>query len=153
MEVGSGLITHLPFQPQAKGKVEKVIQFIEDCFIKNHRTKNLNELNLAFKRWLNWYDQRNHRGLGLAPKVLREKSIKEGKVAFWPLADNLDLDSILAVKDQRRPNKYNIFSYQGKEYQLSSENVCYPGKVELRILPDNKIRVFREKQLIAELTQ
>ena len=153
MELGSGLITHLPFQPQAKGKIEKVIQFIENCFIRNHKAKNLNELNLAFKRWLVWYDQRNHRGLGLAPITVREKLIKEGQAAFRPIADNLNLDSVLAVKDERRLNKYNIFSYQGKEYQLSSENICYPGKVELRIMPDNKIRVFREKELIAELTQ
>ncbi|MBM3205805.1 transposase family protein [Candidatus Shapirobacteria bacterium] len=150
-EVGSGLITHLPFHPYAKGKLEKLIRFVQDCFIKNHRAKTIEQLNQDFKEWLAWYDLRNHRTLGLAPKILRERLIRENKVAFRPLADGLDLDTIFAVKEERRPNKYNIFSYQGKEYQLSPERVCYPGKVELRILPDNRIRVFKEKELVAEL--
>lgn len=151
IEVGSGLITHLPFHPYAKGKLEKLIQFVQDCFIENHRAKTIDQLNQDFKRWLAWYDSRNHRTLGLAPKILRERIIKENKIAFRPLADGLDLDTIFAIKEERRPNKYNIFSYQGKEYQLSPDRVCYPGKVELRILPDNRIRVFKESELVAEL--
>jgi hypothetical protein len=34
---------------------------------------------------------------------------------------------------------------------LPLDKVAYPGKVELRILPDNCIRVFKEQELIAEL--
>lgn len=151
-EVGSGLITHFPYQPQAKGKVEKVIKFIEDCFIKHHKAKTLKELNQAFQRWISWYDTRNHKGLGQAPEIVREKLIREKKVAFSPLKKELDLDTVFSVKDQRKPNKYNIFHYQGKEYQLPLEKVIYPGKIELRIMPDNRIRVFnKEKELIAEL--
>lgn len=151
-EVGSGLITHIPYHPQAKGKIEKLNRFIQDCFLKNQKAKTLEELNLAFKRWLNWYDSRNHRGLGLAPKLVREKLIQEKKIAFKTPKKTLDLDTIFTVKDERKPNKYNIFSYQGKEYQLPLEKVVYPGKVELRIMPDNQIRVFnKEKELIAEL--
>jgi hypothetical protein len=151
-EVGSGLITHLPYHPQAKGKIEKLHRFIQDCFLRNQKAQTLEELNQSFKRWLNWYDSRNHRGLGIAPKIVREKLIREKKVAFRPLKKNLDLDTIFSVQDERKPNKYNIFSYQGKEYQLPLEKVVYPGKVELRIMPDNRIKVFnKEKELIAEL--
>lgn len=151
-EIGSGLITHLPYQPQAKGKVEKIIKFIEDCFIKHHKAETLEELNQGFKRWISWYDSRNHRALGLAPEVVRERLIRNKKVAFRSLKKGLDLDTIFSVKDQRKPNKYNIFHYQGKEYQLPLEKVVYPGNVELRIMPDNRIRVFnKEKELIAEL--
>lgn len=151
-EVGSGLITHLPYHPQAKGKIEKLNRFIQDCFLKNQKAKTLEELNQSFKRWLSWYDSRSHRGLGIAPKIVREKLIQEKKVAFQPLKKNVDLDRIFAIQDERKPNKYNIFSYQGKEYQLPLEKVIYPGKVELRIMPDNRIKVFsKEKELIAEL--
>lgn len=151
MEVGSGLITHFPYHPQGKGKVEKLIDYVQNCFLKNHRASNLKELNDEFKRWIRWYDKRNHRGLGEAPYIARERLIKQGKTAFKPLDDKLDLDIILSVKDQRKPNKCNVFHYKGKEYQLPLDKVMYPGKIELRIMPDNKIRVFNpNKQLIAE---
>lgn len=151
-EVGSGLITHAPFHPQGKGKVEKFIRFVQDCFLKNHRATTLEELNKDFQRWLKWYDQRGHRTLGEAPQLTREKLIKAKKVAFRPLSKGIDLDAVFTVKEERKPNKYNIFRYQGKEYQLPLEKVCCPGKVELRILPDNRIRVFnKERELIAEL--
>lgn len=150
-EIGSGLITSLPFHPQGRGKEEKLFRFIQDCFIKNEKVKTLDELNQDFERWLLWYDSRKHRSLGVAPQETRERLIKEGKNVFKPLKKGLDLETIFSVKDERKPNKYNIFSYQGKEYQLPLEKVVYPGKVELRILPDRRIRVFKEKELIAEL--
>lgn len=151
-EAGSGLITAAPFYPQGKGKIEKLNQFVQRCFIRNHKAKTLEELNRDFKRWLLWYDQRNHRTLGIAPRIAREKLIKTGKTAFKPLPESADLDTIFAVREERKPNKYNIFSYQGNEYQLPLEKVAYPGKVELRITPDNRIKVFtKEKELIAEL--
>jgi len=151
-EVGSGLITHAPFQPQGKGKVEKLLQFIQDCYLANHKAKNLIQLNQGLQRWVAWYDQRGHRGLGEPPKAVRQRLIASKKVAFRPVPKNKDLDTIFAVQEERKPNKYNIFSYQGKQYQLPQEKVCYPGKVELRILPDNSIRVFsKEQELIAEL--
>ncbi len=150
-EVGSGLITHLPYQPQGKDKIEKLFRFVQNCFIKNQRSKNLKDINLNFNRWARWYDERNHRSLGIAPKIIRERLIKEKKVAFSPLKEDLNLDNIFSIKDERKPDKRNIFSYGGKEYQLPLEKVSYPGKVELRILPDNRMRVFREKEMIAEL--
>lgn len=150
-EAGSALITHAPFHPQSKGKVEKLIRFIEDCFLKNHGADNLKQLNRDFKNWISWYDIRNHRTLGIAPKTMREKLIRENKVAFRPVPLNLDLNSIFALKDERKPNKYNIVSYQGKEYQLPQSKLIYPSRVELRITPDNRIKVFNQKhEQIAE---
>lgn len=150
-EVGSGLITAKPYHPQSKGKVEKVFRFIQDCFLAHHTAANLDELNSQFQRWLLWYDQRNHRTLGTAPAMVRKKLIRQKLVAFKQLPKNLDLDNIFAVSEIRKPNKYNIFSYNGKQYQLPLEKVVYPGQVELRILPDNSINVFQENKLITTL--
>jgi len=151
-EVGSGLITSIPFNPQARGKIEKLFRFIQDCFLKHHRATNLKEFNLNFKKWVAWYDSRKHRSLGVAPRLTRERLIREGKVAFRKVPKGLDLKNIFTIQDFRKPNKCNIFSYRGKEYQLPLDKVIYPGKVELRIMPDNRIRVFnKEKELIAEL--
>jgi transposase len=120
--------------------------------VKHHRANNLKELNQAFRKWVAWYDSRKHRSLGVAPRLTRERLIKEGKVAFRKVPKGLDIETIFSVQDFRKPNKCNIFSYQGKEYQLPLDKVVYPGKVELRIMPDNRIRVFnKEKELIAEL--
>ncbi|MFZ2969887.1 MAG: hypothetical protein WA063_01950 [Minisyncoccia bacterium] len=150
-EAGSGLITTIPFRPQGKGKVEKLIQFIQNCFIAHHTASSLEELNQQFKKWMRWYDLRNHRALGLSPSVVREKLIAENKNAFREIPKGMDLETVFSIKCERQPNKYNIFSYQGKNYQLPINKVSYPGKVELRIMPDNKIRVLKERKLIAEL--
>lgn len=128
-----------PNLSQSRGKEEKLFRFIQDCFIKNQKAKNLEELNQNFQRWLLWYDFRKHRSLGITPKETRGRLIKEGKNAFNPLKKGIDLDIVFSVKDERKPNKYNIFHYQGKEYQLPLEKVVYPGKVELKIMPDNWI--------------
>lgn len=151
-EVGSGLITHAPFHPQGKGKIEKFLRFAQECYLGNHKAKTLIQLNEGFRRWLAWYDQRGHRGLGESAKAARAKLVAQGKVAFRPVPKGVNLDSVFAVKEERKPNKYNIFSYHGNQYQLPLDKVQYPGKVELRILPDETIRVFnKEQELIAEL--
>ena len=153
-EVGSGLLTCAPFYPQAKGKIEKLFQFIQDCFVAHHTAKTLEELNSQLQRWISWYDSRRHKGLGIFPRQARDILIAQEKSAFKNLAPSADLDKIFSVRDFRKPNKYNIFHYQGKEYQLPLERALYPGKVELRIMPDNAIKVFDSNQnLIAELQQ
>ena len=87
-----------------------------------------------------------------APRSARVKLIAQQKVAFKPCKKGIDLDTVFSVRDERKPNKYNIFSYQGKIYQLPLDKVQYPGKVELRILPDNRIRVFdKDRKLVVEL--
>ena len=45
MEIGSGLITHAPFHPQGKGKIEKLLRFVQECFVQHHHAANLAQLN------------------------------------------------------------------------------------------------------------
>jgi len=50
LELGITLPTHPPDNAKAKGKIERLFRFIQERFISEHRTKNLDELNLELEK-------------------------------------------------------------------------------------------------------
>lgn len=46
LELGVILITHLPGNARAKGKIERLFRFIQERFISEHTAKTLDKLNL-----------------------------------------------------------------------------------------------------------
>ncbi|HHS98281.1 MAG TPA: hypothetical protein ENK08_10400 [Chloroflexi bacterium] len=56
-------------RPQTKGKVEKIIQFIERDFlnVERNRVKNLEDLNHRAERWRRWYNRRRHESIRKSP--------------------------------------------------------------------------------------
>jgi len=98
--------------PQTKGKVEKVIQFIERDFlnVERHRVANLEELNSKAEEWRAWYNTREHEGIQTIPQrryfpsahrvradVLwnafareeRKKVYRDGTIRLWSKAYSL----------------------------------------------------------------
>ena len=95
--------------PQAKGKVEKWNNTIQNRLIndiKRYDIKSINELNIFFNDYYCNY---------LNQKYAYEP--KEKETAFVPL-NNIDLSNILCIRDTRKILNGNMISWNNNYYQI-----------------------------------
>lgn len=144
-ELGIALVNHPPYQAFCKGKVERLFRFIQDRFIPEMKAKNFKELNKEFWQWVNWYNQKHiNRMTGTEPK---ERFVPNG---FKPLSGKEDLDFIFSIREERKIDKYNSFSLNGKQYYLKSKEPFWGMRVTLALNPDHRIRVYTEDKFLEE---
>lgn len=144
-ELGIALVNHPPYQAFCKGKVERLFRFIQDRFIPEMRARNFKELNKEFSKWVNWYNQSHiNRMTGMKPK---ERFVPNG---FKPLSGKEDLDLIFSIKEERKIDKYNSFSLNGKQYYLKSKEPLWGMKVSLALNPDHRIRAYLQDEFLEE---
>ena len=144
-ELGIALVNHPPYQAFCKGKVERLFRFIQDRFIPEMKAKNFKELNKEFGQWVNWYNQKHiNRMTGTEPK---ERFVPNG---FKPLSGKEDLDFIFSIREERKIDKYNSFSLNGKQYYLKSKEPFWGMRVTLALNPDHRIRVYTEDKFLEE---
>ncbi|MCM8824461.1 MAG: hypothetical protein NC822_07310, partial [Candidatus Omnitrophica bacterium] len=148
LELGIPLLTHYPGHPRAKGKIERMFRFIEGRFVEEVRkgATRLGQLNNLFQAWINWYNKNwRNRDTGCTPEERKTPSV------FRPLSKDTNLDDVFCLKDTRRVDKTNSFSYEGFIYKLNYKYNLVGSKVELHIHPGNKIRVFHKGTFIQEI--
>lgn len=146
-EVGITHITHQPYQPQGKGKIERIFRFIQERFVSEmSETDTLEEMNQRFQQWVAWYNEHHvNRTTGCAPKK------RFNPDEFRPLNGEICLDDIFCRKDTRKVDKCHQFSYEGVRYQLPKEPCLVAYTVQLHISPGRSIRVWYKDQFITEL--
>ncbi len=148
LELGIPLLNHYPGHPRAKGKIERMFRFINNRFVKEckSRVNRLNQLNNLFQDRVCWYN-RNwiNRDTGCIPEKRKIPSV------FTPLPKEKNLDDVFCLKDIRKVDRTNSFSYNGKLYTLNHKSNLVGRKVTLHIHPERKIRVWHNDQFIDEL--
>ncbi|MCM8803510.1 MAG: hypothetical protein NC827_09460 [Candidatus Omnitrophica bacterium] len=148
LQLGIPLLTHYPGHPRAKGKIERMFRFIEGRFVEEVRkgATRLVQLNNLFQAWINWYNKNwRNRDTDCTPEERKTPSV------FRPLSKDTNLDDVFCLKDTRRVDKTNSFSYEGFIYKLNYKYNLVGSKVELHIHPGNKIRVFHKGTFIQEI--
>lgn len=128
--------------PQAKGRVERVNQTLQDRLIKEMRLRNICSIEDA------------NRYLPEFMEVFNKKFSKEPRGQFdahRPLDSGYDLERILSRCEMRTLSKDLTFSFHNTKYQIietSSVNRLKNKKIEVRQKQDGTIRVFHnEKEL------
>lgn len=117
LDLGSVMVNHRPYQPQGKGRIERFFRFMQDRFITEHTAKNLEELNKQFKFWVKWYNTKHIiRTIKCVPK---DRFNLKG---FKPVPKDLDLERVFSYQYTRKVDKYNCFSFEGKDYRIDPEN-------------------------------
>ena len=144
-ELDIALVNHPPYQAFCKGKVERLFRFIQDRFIPEMKAKSFKELNLEFGEWVNWYNQ-NHVNRMTEAKP-KERLRPNG---FRPLSGKEDLDFALSLREERKIDKYNSFSLNGKQYYLKSKEPLWGMKVTLAFNPNHRIRVYTKDKFLEE---
>ena len=144
------LATHLgielnpcnPYRARTKGKIEKPYQYIEEQFIKGNTFKNMTELNIAGKKFIQDWCKQIHG----TTKRIPEEFFKEERLHLFPLPKkkfinealakrSVSLDSLVSINT----NKYSVpVRYVGKEVQY---RIVYGYKIEIYDMKMNLIDV------------
>lgn len=110
------------------------------------KVNRLDQLNNLFHNWITWYNYNwTNRDTGCVPDKRKIPSV------FREKPKDINLDDIFCLKDERKVDRTNSFSYGGKLYSISHKNNLVAFKVELHIHPNIKIRVWHNERFIEEL--
>lgn len=143
-ELDVQLLSHLPGNAQAKGKIERFFRFLQERVLDHNKAGSLEELQALVDRWVEAYNARHvHRGIGCTPAERLEPSVTRA------LEGNAD--DIFCLKEERKVAKDHTFALDGVTYTLPSEPCLVAFKVQLHIHPGEQIRVWHGGRLAAEL--
>jgi hypothetical protein len=149
-ELGLVHVTHQPYQPQGKGKIERLFRFIQERFVSELDGPEipLYVINKKFQDWVCWYNSRHvNRTTGCVPKKRFDPQ------GFAPLSgiQKKTLDDTFCLKDTRVVDKCNQFSYDGNIYTITGKRSYAHRKVDLHIHPNRKIRLWYAEKFLDEL--
>ncbi len=149
-ELGITHITHKPYEPQGKGKIERLFRFIQGRLIEDIADDPshipMHVLQKKLNQFVDWYNEKHvNRTTHKTPK---ERFDPNG---FTPLPVEKCLDDIFCIKDTRVVDKCNEFSYQGQIYIIPNGKNMTGYRVDLHILPERSIRVWHMDELICTL--
>jgi putative transposase len=146
-EMGILHLTHKPFEPQAKGKIERIFRFIQERFVSTITDDmSLAEINDAFSKWSTWYNEYH---VNRTTRCVPKKRFDPCK--FQPLSGEKHLDDIFCWKYTRKVDSCNQFSFEGVVYSIPKEYCMVAFKVTLHVTPHTKIRVWHSDHFICEL--
>lgn len=149
-ELGIQCIHATPYQPQGKGKIERLFRFMQDRLVNEMITAKvatLEEANKYLKKWVQWYN-RHH--LHSVTKMVPWRRYRQNN-AFRELPKGVDLEQIFCLKFTRDVKADNTFQLEGKIYQIEPNEyrISYAkAKVEVRIYLNRKMKVFYKQQPI-----
>lgn len=107
-----------PYHPRTKGKIEKLFQFVQRDFLSEVRfqVESLEELNAAFGRWVEWYNQRRSHAslLGKPPAAIYRASHRESP---------LDLRELCCVTERRKVTRESVVRYRGQKYEVPARYI------------------------------
>jgi transposase len=130
----------LAFTPQAKGRVERLFQTLQDRWVIELRlmgVATLEEANKCLPKLI----EKHNRMFAVAP------SDKES--AFIPLEPGQSLELILAYRDSRKFNTGETISYQGKTYAIEQgckHSIPLKATVEIRTTLEHKLYAYYKGQ-------
>lgn len=149
-ELGIVHITHKPYQPQGKGKIERLFRFIQGRLIEDIADDPghipFYVLQKKLDHFVNWYNE--HHVNRTTHETPRERFDPSG---FLPLPVDKCLDDIFCIKDTRLVDKCNEFSYQGQTYIIPKEKNMTGYRVHLHVLPERSIRIWHMDELVCTL--
>jgi len=141
-ELNIPFFAHKPYQPQAKGKIERLFRFIQERFIREHTATTLEELNFQFAVWIKWYNTKHK--VRTTGKIPKERVTPNG---WTPLSGKDDLDRIFCYKLTRKVDLRHEFTYDGQTYTLPKEPCVVACRINLEITLEI-IRCYYNNQLL-----
>lgn len=149
-ELGIECIHSRPYQPQGKGKVERIFRFMQDRLLNemaDAKVRTIAQANKYLKKWVEWYNSSHVHST--TKQIPNERYLASS--IFRPLPGDVDLNQIFCLKYERTVKADNTFQHEGKTYQIKRNEyrISYAkAKVEVRIYLSGKMRVFYKKREI-----
>jgi transposase InsO family protein len=128
---------------RTKGKVEKLIQFVQRDFLAEvrDRVRSLEQLNQELGEWVSHYNQRPHASLEYKPPASKYRPSSR------PLPRELDQDWIFAVQQLRKVRRDATVSYRKVAYPVPPEHI---GDHVWLHLVDSKVVITHAGKTIAQ---
>ncbi len=143
-ELDVQLLSHLPGNAQAKGKIERFFRFLQGRVLNHNRARNLEELQTLLDEWVETYNARHvNRDTGCAPVERLTPSVTRALEG--------SPDDVFCLKEERKVAKDHTISLDGVSYTMPSEPCLVAFKVQLHVHPGERLRVWHGGQLVAEL--
>jgi transposase len=143
-ELDVQLLSHLPGNAQAKGKIERFFRFLQERVLNHNQAQSLEELQAVIDEWVGAYNARHiNRDTGCTPAERLTPSVAR------PLEGNSD--DTFCLKEERKVAKDHTVSLDGVTYTLPTEPCLVAFKVQLHIHPGERLRVWHGRQLVVEL--
>lgn len=144
LELGIQCIHSTPYQPQGKGKIERLFRFMQDRLVQelvSAKVTTIAEANRYLKKWVEWYNNCHvHSTTRMIPQERYERSN-----SFRKLPKNANLNEIFCLKYDRKVKADNTFSFEGRTYQIQKNKyrISYAkAEIEVRIYLSRKLKVF-----------
>lgn len=148
LDLESIMVTHKPYQPQGKGRLERFFRFMQGRFITEHTATNVEELNKQFKEWVTWYNTKHViRTIECVPKDRFDPK------RFKPIPGDLNLEQVFGYQFNRKVDKYNSFSFNGDSYVIDPKNCkewqgCLAAcRVDLYVAPQKIVVYHHDKRI------
>jgi transposase InsO family protein len=120
------MFAHRPYQPQGKGKIERLFRFIQERFVAHHSASTLNEMNEQFADWVAWYNTKHiNRTTNQIPQNRLTPSIWNKPVRVQTLRQALSLHY------SRKVDKCNSFSLLGHTYIIPKKHCLVAYTIQL----------------------
>jgi len=143
-ELDVQLLSHLPGNAQAKGKIERFFRFLQGRVLNHNRAQSLEELQALLDEWVETYNARHvNRDTGCTPAERLTPSVTRALEG--------SPDDVFCLKEERKVAKDHAISLDGVTYTLPSEPCLVAFKVQLHIHPGERLRVWHGGRLVAEL--
>lgn len=155
LELGIECIHSTPYEPQGKGKIERLFRFMQDRLLNEMVTakvKTIAEGNKYLKKWVKWY---NHNHVHSTTKMIPNERFIKSEDRFRQLNDGINLNKVFSLRYERQVKADNTFSFEGRTYQLPKNKYryCYArAKIELRLTMKQRLKVYYKKTLIADFS-
>jgi transposase InsO family protein len=150
-ELGIQMIHATPYQPQGKGKIERIFRFLQDRLLKemaHQKVHTLQEANRSLKHFVTWYN--THWVHGTTHEIPLKRLRRNN--AFRAIPKQLDLVQILCLKFSRVVKADNTIQMAGRTYQIPSNSyrISYAkAPVEARVYLDGKMQIFHKNRSVA----
>ena len=140
-QLGLRLLHCKPYHSWSKGKIERVIQTLQQGFastlrLAGNQAKSLAELNTKLSLWIqSIYHQRPHSSTGQSPEYRYQQAAK----TLRHLEAGLDIDPLFYVHLDRTVRKNGIVRLDGELYEVPLSLLAL--KVQLRLDPFRRARI------------
>lgn len=127
--------------PEAKGRIERLWNTLQDRLIPEMRIRNIHDDEKA-----NYFLQEQ-----FLPNEYNNKfrvQPADLQTAYRPLPNSIDLQEIFCLKEDRSVNRDHTFSWQNELYRIESslKHSIWKQKVEIRTYQDHGWKVFFAKK-------
>jgi len=149
--LGIGMIYTGKRQAQAKGKVEKIFDYLQrrlPYLCEKHKIKDCSEAQKILDDLVSYYnEQRTHEETNEIPAKRWQDAVSKGKAKLKLLDPLVDLDRIFSIHLKRKVRKDGSIMFMGKKWSIG-----YPEGTALFLclIPDLKFMIYKEDKKIWE---